>query len=421
MERKLRVLSIAVLATVYGVIAVHTGWFPSPLIERALRQTDRLLSPPEYTAPRVYDGQGVRTAHPDRMQPGLTLVAAAWKMDGEWSRGFQLIDAQGGVLHQWKVPVDRLFDDPPDTGGLPSRVIHGVHLFQNGDLMFNLDYVGTALLDACGRVQWSKLTGGHHAITPADDSTFWVPAVENRSQAAADSFPGIDGPIFPNIVLRITRSGSVLDRLSALDLLYRNDLERYVAKGIAVRREDVTHLNDADPLPDALANDYPLFDDGDLLLSLLHLDLVVVVDPDTRRVKWHASDPFIRQHDPDWMGDGWIGVFDNRRDYTDRGTMLGGSRVVAIQPHTDSTRILFPTDRSAPFYTRTMGAWQQLANGNLLLTESRTGRVIEVTSGGETVWDWVIPPYSEDRVPEVPEAIRYDLTPEEVERWTCTS
>lgn len=70
----------------------------------------------------------------------------------------------------------------------------------------------------------------------------------------------------------------------------------------------------------------------DLALSLMHLDLVMVVDPETRTVRWHTSHPFIGQHDPDFVGDGWIGVFDNNRDGTFRGKLVGGSRIVAVQP-----------------------------------------------------------------------------------------
>ena len=137
-------------------------------------------------------------------------------------------------------------------------------------------------------------------------------------------------------------------------------------------------------------------------------------------MKWHASAPFILQHDPDFLGDGWIGVFDNNRDFTPRGTMLGGSRIVALQPHTDSMEVLFPTSRSEPFYTGVMGKWQLLENGNLLLTEATAGRIVEVAPTGSTVWEWIAPPYDDAMVPHVSEGTRYDVTTEGVASWTCS-
>ncbi|PSQ91209.1 MAG: hypothetical protein BRD30_03620, partial [Bacteroidetes bacterium QH_2_63_10] len=119
--------------------------------------------------------------------------------------------------------------------------------------------------------------------------------------------------------------------------------------------------------------------------------------------------------------DGWVGIFDNNMDFTKRGKMLGGSRIVAVQPRTDSVEVRFPTPRSDPFYTDATGKWQQLPNGNMLLTESKAGRVVEVAPSGRTVWEWVIPPYSESKVSRISQAVRHDLTPADVADWPCSS
>ncbi|PSQ84762.1 MAG: hypothetical protein BRD40_00840, partial [Bacteroidetes bacterium QS_1_65_9] len=67
---------------------------------------------------------------------------------------------------------------------------------------------------------------------------------------------------------------------------------------------NIPHINDVEPLPPDLADAYPLFDAGDLVVSVKRLHLVFVFDPDSMTVKWHASDPFVAQHDPDFIGDG---------------------------------------------------------------------------------------------------------------------
>lgn len=233
-------------------------------------------------------------------------------------------------------------------------------------------------------------------------------------------------PVYHEPILKVSEDGAILDSLNILDVLYENGLERHIAEAFqphankeGLQTTDLTHINDVEPLGASLADEYPLFDEGDLAVSIRNLGLVLVVDPETENVKWHADRPFILQHDPDFLGNGWIGIFDNASDFTDRGAMLGGSRIVAIQPHTGSVEVRFPTEHSEPFYTASMGKWQQLDNGNMLLTESKAGRVVEVTAEGRTVWEWVHAPYDKDHVPEVTEATRYDLTQKEVESWTC--
>jgi hypothetical protein len=182
---------------------------------------------------------------------------------------------------------------------------------------------------------------------------------------------------------------------------------------------DITHINDVEPLAESMADEYPLFQTGDLLVSLRSLSLVFVFDPETMEVKWHSTEPYIYQHDPDYIGNGWIGVFDNNLDLDD-GNMLGGSRIVAVQPHTDSLEIRFPTRHSASLYTRVQGKWQLLENGNMLLSEADAGRVVEVTPNGRIAWEWIHEPMDESKVPKVTQATRHSLTREEVASWPCS-
>lgn len=423
------VVSLVVLSLLYGYGARVFGWFPNNVLDRAMTQAEHILSPPDFVAPRVYDRSGVRVSDPDRVEPGLTLIARHWR-DLEWGQGIRLVDTDGSVVHEWQVNPAQIFEGTSfgssgqTTRALGERAAQGVHLFPDGDILFNLNYVGAVRLDACGEVVWSLPEGNHHSIERADDSTFWIPGasaeVRRASPAHPDGHPGLMRPVYHDLILRVAPDGEVLEEINVLDLLYENGLERHVVKARQVNAEDVTHLNDVEPLRGNLADQHPLFEAGDLLVSLRNVNLVFVFDPDTRHVKWHASLPFIYQHDPDFMGDGWIGVFDNNQDFTDRGSMLGGSRIVALRPGTDSTRVLYPRSPSDPFYTDLLGQWQQLDNGNLLLTEGKAGRILEVTADGRGVWEWIGEPYEESGVAEVSEGTRYALSPADVASWPCS-
>lgn len=430
-EKTAFVLSLVLLAVAYGWVSGAQGWFPDAHLERAWRQADREVTErtglPDFTNRRVYRGGGVLATEPEAMQPGLTLLVSTWEGFG-WKPGLVLVDRVGRVLHQWRVDPGELFSESDYRRGanLAEQDLHGTHLFPNGDVIVNVEYAGAARLDACGDVEWRLNAGNHHSVERADDGTFWIPGVTgaspSRTRRYPDGFPGLEDGIHHGLLIQVdAEEPAVLRFVNALELLYDNGLERFIPKNRQHDRADVLHINDIEPLSAELAASYPLFQAGDLLVSLRNLDLVVVLDPESGRVKWHASEPFIMQHDPDWIGDGWIGVFDNNWDGTARGDMLGGSRIVALQPHTDSTRILFPTPESEPFYTARRGKWQLLENGNLLLTESSAGRVVEVAPDGRTLWEWIAGPYEETRVPSVARAQRVDLGPEDVAEWPCSS
>jgi hypothetical protein len=363
------------------------------------------------------------------MEPGLTLISTNWK-DYGWGAGLKLLDRNGQVMHQWRVDPAELTRQSSAFG--LSRDFagpHGLHLFEGGDVVVELRGKGElARLNACGEVLWRlpDSTGeweAHHSISRDEDGSLWV----SGRRATDSGLPGLRrfDEVKEDLILHVSESGEVLDKTSVLDLLWENDLERYIVKHFEnnVGPFDLTHINDVESLPDSMSNQYPLFESGDLVVSLRRPDLVFVFDPSSREVKWHRREPFINQHDPDFIGQGWIGIFDNNQDHTKRGEMLGGSRVVAVRPHTDSVKVLFPTAKSDPFYTPTVGEWQMLKNGNLLLTETWAGRVVEVNQNGRSVWEWLNKPYEgrERAVTEVFEAKRVPFTASQVASWPCSS
>jgi hypothetical protein len=424
-------LSILVIAFLAGYSSRQNGFFPDSLIRQVQQEASDVWYRPILTQ-RIYDRSGVDIRDSTAMQPGLTFINALWNSPDGPKPGFNLINREGEVIHKWRVNRETLFPDSLDLRGDPvQETLHGSHLLPNGDVVFNSSYIGAVRIDACSNVVWRLPKGNHHSVDRAEDGSFWIGGTSDRlrtsSEQFPDGFPGLDDPLWLHQLHHVSADGELLRRINVLDILYQNDLQRYIAKAYQPQAKDdeppttdILHLNDVEPLPSSMADEYPLFEAGDLAVSIRKVDLVFVFDPDTGEVKWHTSDPLIMQHDPDFIGDGWIGIFDNNRNFMKRGRMLEGSRIVAVQPHTDSVEVRFPTARSDPFYTDTQGKWQQLANGNMLLAEAKAGRVVEVAPNGETVWEWIIDPYNESKVSRVMTAVRHDLTPADVADWSCS-
>lgn len=429
-EKAAFVLSVAAFAFLAGVAVQAFEWPPSAFLERAWHQFRRvagLLTVEErypFLETRVYARTGARTLEPDRVQPGLTLVASHWK-DRDWKSGLRLIDADGTLVHEWRPEAFEVFPDSVDARpqahhGVRFTPIHGFHLEPNGEVVANVEHLGTVRLDACGNPIWKVARGNNHSVVKADDGSFWIPgAVPSDSVGYGKRYPGLPDTVRGELILHVSGDGRVLSEIDVLDLLYANGLQRHFVNGVVGHDFDFMHINDVEPLSAALADGYPMFESGDLMVSLRNLDLVFVFDPESGVVKWDSGDLLVRQHDPDWLGDGWIGVFDNRWDDTPRGALLGGSRVVAIRPEDGETEDLYPRSGSEPLYTAFMGHWQRLENGNILLTESLTGRLAEVAPDGRTVWEWIIEPYDEEWTPWITGALRYPIGPEDVAAWTC--
>lgn len=445
LAKVLFVLSLVFLVFLYGFVSGYKSWPPKGFLDKALEQardsgiyyalpfTD--VPAPPHTYPQIYNREGVHIEEPDKLQSGTVLVTSLWDWDesGDLEVGAKLINKKGEIIHSWQVNRDKLFSnlDNWGKGSTKQQDVMGSYLFPNGDLLLVFDYTGAVRLDSCGEVLWELPEHTHHSVARANDGSFWMSAVHgekrNSTKQYPNGFPGLGGKkVWVDRILHVSEAGKVLEGINVLDVLYMNGLERYIPKMLRNLKDapaDITHLNDVESLKPSMADEYPLFGAGDLLVSLKRLKLVFVFDPESKNVKWHSIKPFIGQHDADFIGDGWIGVFNNNLDYTNRGTMLeGGSRVVALQPHTGKVEVLFPSEPSVsdPLYTSSHGRWQILDNGNLFITEANAGRVVEVTPEGRTAWEWIHKPVGDSRVPVV-EGTHYDLTKEDVASWPCSS
>ena len=136
------------------------------------------------------------------------------------------------------------------------------------------------------------------------------------------------------------------------------------------RRRDVLHTNAVKVLSRALAPKFPLFKPGQLLVSLRHLDALAVLDPDSGKVVWAARGPWRGQHDPSFLDNGQLLLFDNYGSPQ-------GSRVLEYDPRTQAFPWSYPGENGTPFFSHIRGMSQRLPNGNTLIVNSDGGEVLK--------------------------------------------
>ena len=104
------------------------------------------------------------------------------------------------------------------------------------------------------------------------------------------------------------------------------------------------------------------------MLSLRNVNAVLVVDSQTWRVKSSATGPFLMQHDPDFLPNGNVLVFDNR--ITGPTPRIGRGRILEIDPATREVVWSYQGEDGEPFYTEQAGGQQLLPNGDVLVIDS---------------------------------------------------
>ena len=136
------------------------------------------------------------------------------------------------------------------------------------------------------------------------------------------------------------------------------------------RRWEWTHINGID-----------VNAGGDIVFSARTNDRVVVIDGATGAVSF-KFDETRGQHNPTWLPNGNIQIFDNGSD---------GSRVVEVDPKTRKIVWHYRGIPSQQFFSGHISGASRLDSGNVLICEGTSGRLFEVTRAHEVVWEWINP------------------------------
>lgn len=444
------VLGAALLAFLYGYASRTFQLPPHHILDGAIRSAAAPAAAPKgalpHSSPARYDLEGAHQRRPDPKgrAESVVLVTSHFpqgdpkKLSG-WRSGVRLLDDRGEPVHEWVVDPSVLWKDWPYSDGMGRfnqrlNYVHGAHLRDDGDLVVSVEYVGMVRLDPAGKVVWRLDHRTHHSVHPTGDGGYWACGARYiTDQAEVDQrFPGLTVPLVEDLALQVSESGELQRTISVLEALYQSPRKAMLWKvhqpvvadpsTAGPLQGDVIHLNDVEPLPPELAPAFPMFAPGDLLVSLRNIHTIAVLDGATGAVKWSWSGSLIRQHDPDWLPDGSISVYDNHSDGTPDGSRLGRSRLIAIHPGTGATRRIYPLPATAagerPFHSRLGGKAQRLPNGNWMIAEATAGRVFEVDSEGRTLWEWGQQRHAEGRmIGEVMEGTRYFISPATVRGW----
>ena len=290
-----------------------------------------------------------------------------------------LVDMQGNVAHRWKMPC------PPG--------LHG-ELLPNGNLLYagrvndaplpDFEGAGGVLLevDWDGNTLWKYedkyMHHGFYRMRNGNTMIFkWVPVPEDIAAKVNGGLAGseLNGVMWTDAIQEINARGKVLWEWLAYEHLDP------VADPVCLLcpRSEWTHMNGCS-----------IMVDGNILVSFSRLHNLAIIDRGSGKIKWiWGHGEIAHQNNPTSLTNGNILLLDNglhRDDYS-----LAFSRALEINPQNNEIVWEYADKLRANFYSSVMGSCQRLPNGNTLICETTTGRIFEVTSGQDIVWEFTSP------------------------------
>jgi len=366
---------------------------------------------------------GVTTWKRDKAYAGYTLftpmLITRRQMEGKQESTVYLIDMNGRIVHHWTVPgVIKLHAELLDNGHIicavddltkPKTVtlafsIHSIlELDWDSNVVWRYDNEMMDCHDRCRLRNGNTLIQRYEPIASEIQEKVkgGIPGTENKGitkNNSDDDFgwrldDSIEGTMYTLVLDEITPEGEVVWSMNLSEAL---DPEIDVITPYC-GRELWPGLNSIEEMPD-----------GNIISTSYNLSTVYIWDKKNKTVKWrfgnNVGNPTQNRvsfpHDPTVLANGNILVFDNGRYHSaDPSGAINYfnpdlSRVIEINPESGNIVWEYRAENPVDFYSTYISSARRLPNGNTLICEGAIGRIFEVTSRGETVWEYWSPIYT---------------------------
>ncbi|NIU46170.1 MAG: hypothetical protein GWN38_18925 [Nitrospinaceae bacterium] len=303
---------------------------------------------------------------------------------------------EGNIVHKWQVPIEQYWDTAnAQNRGFNPQLAHvgwrAAKALPNGDLIFiAIAYrspwgLAMVRVDKDSRVIWSYLKNAHHDFDIGDDGRIYL-LTHDIIQTAPKGLEFLDMPAFDERINILSPDGKELYEFSLLEAIGRSKYKEVLLKGGETNMKgDLLHTNTVKVIGPSFARHAPFAREGQVALFFREKNALAIFDLKEEKIVWAKTGFGKGAHDPDFLDNGQILLFDNK------GLSNGWSRVVFMDSKNFNILRSIEGHPDRPFVSAIRSRQQWLPNGNVMITESDTGRLFEVSQTDEIVWEYVNP------------------------------
>ena len=297
--------------------------------------------------------------------------------------------AEQKILYVWPLPlgeIEQKADSMTFAEGNPLDKdsflpLHPL-LLEDGGLVFS-GGTNTPLVrvNACGKIVWMIDRKFHHSNEFDHNGNIVSPIVIEGGGSTVL-------PIIDDGYAIVSLDGEILEEYSVADILLKNGY-RGLLYGVGNFIYDRIHLNDAQPVLFSTKD----ADVGDVLLSARNISSVALFQPDSGKIKWLQTGPWINQHDVNQLEDGTYSIFGNDVVFTQKNyprfVEKKKSDVYIFNPQDGTVKHPFSNVMSEEkISTRTSGRSRLLDNGDVFIEASDEGKIFRI-SKDRVRWEYI--------------------------------
>ena len=182
------------------------------------------------------------------------------------------------------------------------------------------------------------------------------------------------------------KNGEVLDEISITQIMIDEKMHNHLfigRKNITV--PDPLHINDIEEIN----SNFSYFKDKNLFLSLGHANMILLIDPNLKKILWKLNDKLFHQHDVDIINFEEIAIFNNNRIITNKDQVYKNNEINIY--NFKNNKLYSPYDKilnELDVRTVNQGLFEITEYG-VFLEEQNAGRYIFFDNNGELIFEYI--------------------------------
>jgi hypothetical protein len=360
--------------------------------------------------------RGVTVLTPEKIEWGLSLYNGP-------NGTVYLLGLDGRLVNQWGTPDEQIrwakpvFDDRGDILALTGDVFVPGYNIPVPDKMVQFDVDGNRFFE-WGNFELSRaeFLALHHDMQrlPNGNTLIICLAIVNEPSISPDN------TLLDDCLIEVDWSGNIVWEWYTFEHFVEFEFTDEARQLISDAGGDWAHANSVSIIPQNDHSD-PAFTPGNIMVSYRQLNTIIIIDRQSGQIVWKLGpndNKTIGQHHAHMIeqgrpGAGNIIAFDNGLTAGYPPVSRPFSQVVEINPITRAIVWRYNASYSGfavwDFYSPIISGAQRLENGNTMITEGTKGRLIEVTTDGELVWEYYNPFYESSTGPSGREVKEYSI------------
>lgn len=243
-------------------------------------------------------------------------------------------------------------------------------------------------------ILWERPQAGHHDFFISSQKQ-WIVSVVRKKYPSGSEEVWHDGVHIYDLKGQLLFSWHSQDHFSELQKLWPEkdqDISKTYYIDDSLRKIGIK-INSSFLLENhPLQKDFPEFADGNMVISLNQLSLIIIVNPKTQKIVWshRLGDDFgYGVHSIRSLKNGRFLFFDNKSIFNGLPAKLKAlAQIVELDPITKKRVWVYPQDVEHAMHAIDGCSAFELPNGNILISYESNHSIIEITKQGEIVWEW---------------------------------